>query len=180
MRITLVTGGARSGKSSYAQQLAARRGGGNVTVIATARADDDDMRARIAQHRADRPAEWQVIEAPADASSAVSAAANDVVLLDCLTVLSANAMMRARPDGRAAAERAIAEEARAIVAAARERDGTLLIVTNEIGSSIHPPTEIGRWFTDGLGRANAFVASNADEVVLVVCGIAVPIKGQVA
>jgi adenosylcobinamide kinase / adenosylcobinamide-phosphate guanylyltransferase len=179
MRITLVTGGARSGKSGYAQQLAARAGDDGVTVIATARALDDDMRQRIARHRADRPAEWEVLEAPTAAGSAITHARHRTVLLDCLTVLSANAMMKSHAATRDAAEDAIVREVRGVIEVARERNGTLIVVTNEVGSSVHPPTEIGRWYQDGLGKANAFVASMADDVVLMVCGIALQLKGSI-
>src|SRR5690348_1851966 len=107
MLITLVTGGARSGKSSYAQQLAERLAGDFVTIVVTARGDDGDMRERIARHRADRSAAWEVLEAPVDAERAVAAARNDVVLLDCLTLLSANVMLAREDRSRPAAEEAI-------------------------------------------------------------------------
>jgi|SRR5690348_7667633 len=177
MLITLVTGGARSGKSSYAQQLAERLAGDFVTIVATARGEDDDMRERIARHRADRRAAWEVIEAPDDADRAVAAARNDVVLLDCLTVLSANVMLARRDLSRSAAEDVITAQTRAIIDSAADRHGTLIVVTNEVGSSIHPPTELGRWYQDGLGKANALVARHAENAVLMVCGVPLILKG---
>jgi len=177
MLITLVTGGARSGKSSYAQAVAEQLGGDCVTVVATARGEDDDMRTRIARHREERRAAWEVIEAPLEAERAVAGAHNDVVLLDCLTVLASNVMLsRSERSGRAADE-AIAAQARAIIDIAGRRRGTLIVVTNEVGSSIHPATELGRWYQDALGRANALVARHATNVVMMVCGMPLVLKG---
>src|SRR6185437_16967734 len=161
MLITLVTGGARSGKSSYAQRLAEHLGGESVTVVATARAEDDDMRQRIARHRADRSSAWEVIEAPVDAERAIAAARNDVVLLDCMTVLAANVMLARTERSAAAADGAITAQTHAIIDAAAARIGTLIVVTNEVGSSIHPATELGRWYQDALGKANARIARHA-------------------
>jgi adenosylcobinamide kinase / adenosylcobinamide-phosphate guanylyltransferase len=178
MRITLVTGGARSGKSSYAQQLAERLGGDAVTVVATARADDDDMLQRIARHRINRSAAWEVIEAPIDVRAAITAARHDVVFLDCMTVLSANVMLGGTERSSLAAEDAIVGQASAVIEAAAARQGTLIIVTNEVGSSIHPPTELGRWYQDALGKANALIAGHAMDAVLMVCGMPLVLKGS--
>lgn len=177
MLITLVTGGARSGKSSYAQHVAGHLGGGLVTIVATARGDDGDMRERIARHREERPSAWEVIEAPIDAERAVAAARNDVVLLDCMTVLSANVMLAHKERSRAAAESTVIAKTSAIIDAAANRDGRLIVVTNEVGSSIHPPTELGRWYQDALGKANALVARHASNAVLMVCGMPLALKG---
>jgi adenosylcobinamide kinase/adenosylcobinamide-phosphate guanylyltransferase len=173
MKLVLVTGGARSGKSRYAQRRATADGGTDVTVVATALPVDEEMVARIAHHRSTRPAAWTTVEAPANAGTAIRAAATVTVLLDCLTVLSGNALGRARPATRDAALVAIRREVDAILSAVAERDGMLIVVTNEVGSSVHPPTELGRWFQDGLGEANQLLAAAATEVVLVVCGVAI-------
>lgn len=180
MRIHLVTGGARGGKSGYAARLATRIGGEDVTFIATARASDEEMARRIARHRAERSKDWATIEVPVGADRAVRAAATEVVLLDCLTLLTANALEAAYPDGEEAALRAMREEAERLIAAARGRPGRLIVVTNEVGFGIHPETAAGRWFRDGLGTANQLVAQAADDVVLMVSGIPVAVKASPA
>ncbi len=177
MRIILVTGGARSGKSSYAQQLAARLGGASVTVVATATASDDEMSDRIARHQSDRPAEWTVVELPTRAARCLATVSTHVVLVDCLTMLAANAAREANPDGPDRLSAAVLLEVDELLDAARTVDGSLIIVTNEVGSSIHPSTALGRWFQDALGRANQTVARAADDVVLLVCGCPVIVKG---
>ncbi|MDB4949939.1 MAG: Adenosylcobinamide-phosphate guanylyltransferase [Gemmatimonadetes bacterium] len=173
--IVLVTGGARSGKSSWAEARASQEGA-PVTYVATAEALDDEMARRIARHRAERPAEWTTVEAPRDAASAVRAAAPGTVLVDCLTVLASNALLSVESAGEQACIDAVLAEARALRDAALGRDGTTVIVTNEVGMGVHPPTSLGRWYRDALGRANALVAAAADEVELLVSGIPVRIK----
>jgi adenosyl cobinamide kinase/adenosyl cobinamide phosphate guanylyltransferase len=176
MKLVVVTGGVRAGKSTWAQDEALRLGGDAVTVVATAEAVDDEMRARIAAHRRDRPARWETLEAPAHAGRAILAATHDTVVLDCLTVLSGAALGRARPATVDEALSAIADEVDEILEARAERSGTLIIVTNEVGLSVHPATELGRWFQDGLGAANRRLAHAADRVVLMVCGLEVRLK----
>jgi len=181
MRIVLVTGGARSGKSRYAEERARRLGGDEVTYVATATATagDEDMRMRIARHRQERPGVWVTIEAPTSVGDAIRTAQTPVVLLDCITMLGANAAGGA-PPGREAVLSAILAEVEEIVEAAGERAGTLIAVTNEVGSGIHPASALGRWFQDGLGRANQRLASAADEVVLMVSGLPMIVKAGTA
>jgi adenosyl cobinamide kinase/adenosyl cobinamide phosphate guanylyltransferase len=188
VRMTLVTGGARSGKSDYAERLARALGGDDVTFIATATADDDEMAARIACHRAARPAAWTTVESRRHAAAAVRAAATSVVLLDCLTLLASNALLDADraasntggPDGATedAARAAVRVEAEALVRACaeRDRDGTVIVVTNEVGLGIVPATRLGRLFRDALGEANRIVADAADRVVLMVSGIPLTVR----
>ncbi|HEX7051913.1 MAG TPA: bifunctional adenosylcobinamide kinase/adenosylcobinamide-phosphate guanylyltransferase [Longimicrobiales bacterium] len=183
MRLILVTGGVRSGKSRYAADLAARLGGDAVTFIATAAAGDTEMAERIARHRATRPAAWTTLEAERNAAAALRAAATDVVLLDCLTLLASNIFLTAAAaDGAPAEHRealardAVEAEIRELLDATRERDGTLIIVTNEIGLGVVPATELGRWFRDAMGEANQRVAAAADEVVLLVSGLPLVLK----
>lgn len=184
MRITLVTGGARSGKSHYAERRAVEMGGSEVTYVATATADDAEMSARIARHRASRPQTWRTVEVRQGVGASVREAPTAVVLVDCLTLLASNAFLGAiSRDGEAdaaaedAGTRAVAAEVDDLLGVAAERDGVLLVVTNEIGLGVVPPTPLGRWFRDALGIANRRVAAAADEVVLMVSGIAVVIKG---
>ena len=176
MELVLVTGGVRSGKSRWAQDAALERGGGEVTVIATARAVDDEMRERIEDHRRNRPPGWRTIEAPEDAGDAILAAGTDTVVLDCVTVLTGMAIGRAGAKSEEAALAAMAAEVDGILHARTARAGVLIVVTNEVGWSVHPPTALGRWYQDGLGAANRRLAAAADRVVLMVAGLEMRLK----
>jgi len=176
MNIHLVTGGVRSGKSRYAEACATELGGDSVTYVATGLAVDDEMRERFREHQLRRPRSWTTREAPDDADSAVRDASTAVVLLECLTFLLANAL------GSVTNEREVMERMNAktgaLLTAAASREGDLIVVTNEVGWGIHPETALGRWYRDGMGRANQRVAEEAHSVTLLVSGIAVPIKGS--
>lgn len=177
MPLVLVTGGARSGKSAWAERRAADASpDGAVTYVATAQAWDDEMAARIAVHRAERPAGWTTVEAPRDAAAAVRAAPTPVVLVDCLTLLASNALLAAEAEGEAAASAAVLAEAEALRDAARAHGGLVIVVTNEVGMGIVPATPLGRWYRDALGRANALLAAAADEVTLLVSGLPLRVK----
>ena len=176
MALILITGGARSGKSGYAERRAAELGGDAVTCIATAEALDDEMARRIARHRAERPAAWRTAESPRGAGGEVRAAATPTVLVDCMTVLASNALLTAESQGEEAAVAAVLAEAEALRDAALAHRGTVFVVTNEVGMGVHPPTSLGRWYRDALGRANALLAAAADEVVLLVSGIPLRIR----
>jgi adenosyl cobinamide kinase/adenosyl cobinamide phosphate guanylyltransferase len=171
MRVTLVSGGARSGKSRYALERARAAGGSEVTFIATAIVTDGEMESRIARHRADRPAAWRTIEAPHAAAHALAVAPTAVVLLDCLTFLVSNAILAHEAAGEQAASVAAAGEVEALLEAAARRDGQLIVVTNEVGWGVVPEHPLARWFRDAAGNANQSVARAADEVYLLVAGI---------
>jgi adenosylcobinamide kinase/adenosylcobinamide-phosphate guanylyltransferase len=171
-KIVLFTGGARSGKSMRAEQYAARLSE-RVTYIATAEAGDEEMRARIDQHRRRRRASWATLEAPAAvAATLAELEMRAVALLDCLSLLVSNLLLAHEADPAPAVEAEIA----AILAAARERDLTLIVVTNEVGMGIVPAYPLGRAYRDLLGRANQQVAAAAAEVYLLVCGIPVEVR----
>lgn len=170
--LTFILGGARSGKTRFAQSLCPREG--RVAYIATALAADDEMCARIARHRADRPASWITMEEPLALAAAVRSAAgeSDFVLVDCLTVWLSNFSWEHR--GRAAAE----IEAAAIAEVELIRDvPRLILVANEVGGGIVPEAPVGRAFRDLQGLVNQRVAAMADEVFLTVAGIPLCIKG---
>ena len=167
----LVLGGARSGKSRYAVERAAQSGG-RVAFLATARALDGDMAARIARHQAERPARWTTLEEPQDLVAACRRAApgHDLIVVDCATVWVANLMERGDDD---AAVLAAAED---LAKLQRERVVSLLIVSNEVGEGVHPSTTLGRRFRDLLGSVNQRLAAAADRVTLMVAGLPVPVK----
>ena len=176
MRLIVVTGGVRSGKSRWAQDEALARGGEDVTVIATAEAVDDHMRDRIEAHRRSRPTGWRTIEAPERAGEAILAARTDTVVLDCVTVLTGMAIGRAGAKSEATALDAMASEIDGILEAQAARTGVLIVVTNEVGWSVHPATALGGWYQDGLGIANQRLAAAADRVVLMVSGLETRLK----
>jgi adenosylcobinamide kinase / adenosylcobinamide-phosphate guanylyltransferase len=164
-----VLGGARSGKSRHAQQLAEAMPGRPV-FIATAEAWDDEMRDRIARHRADRDARWRSVDAPRALAEAIDSQSGigAVVLVDCLTLWASNLML-----DDADMERATAD----LVEAIGRFEGTLILVANEVGFGIVPDNALARRFRDVAGRINQAVAAVADRVTLVVAGIPVAIKG---
>ena len=167
----LVLGGARSGKSRYAVEQAAQSGG-RVTFLATAHALDGDMAARIARHRAERPAGWATVEEPQDLVAACrrAAAAHDLILVDCATVWVANLLERGDDD---AAVLAAADD---LAKLERERVVSLLIISNEVGEGVHPSTALGRRFRDLLGFVNQRLAAAADRVTLMVAGLPLTVK----
>lgn len=180
-RLTLILGGARSGKSTYAQQLAARRAvrGEAVVYVATAEAGDDEMAERIAAHRAERPAHWQTLEAPRAVGAAIQSGAGQagVILIDCLTLL-ANNVLALLPDAvtAAEAEAALAAEVEDLLRAYAASHAEWIIVSNEVGLGLVPPYPLGRVYRDALGRANQRLAAVADEVLFMVAGLPLVVK----
>lgn len=173
-KVVLVLGGVRSGKSRYAQELASR--GKRVAFIATAEACDDDMRQRIARHRDDRPASWTTIEAPLSLEDALLECSGkfDTILVDCLTVWTANVLQIPGQNGDGVLSRGerLARILQSIPA-------TVILVSNEVGSGVVPNSELGRAYRDLLGFVNQRVAAAADEVVLLVAGCPLFIKQAV-
>jgi adenosylcobinamide kinase/adenosylcobinamide-phosphate guanylyltransferase len=164
--VTLVIGGARSGKSALAERLV-RASGLPRTYVATAEAWDDEMAARIAQHRADRGDGWRTVEAPHDLMPVLAAAAG-VVLVDCLTLWLTNRML---------AEADVAAEGAALVAAMAASPARVVAVTNEVGMGIVPDNALARRFRDAQGRLNQAVAAQAGLVVGVMAGLPFVLKG---
>ncbi|ADR35864.1 cobyric acid synthase CobQ [Oceanithermus profundus DSM 14977] len=167
-RLVLYLGGARAGKSAAALARARALGGGAVSFVATASPGDEEMAARAAAHRAERPAAWETIEEPRDAAAALGRAKHDVVVLDCLTLLVSNLLLEG-------GEAAVREGVEALLAAWRESGRTLVVVSNEVGMGIVPENALARRYRDLLGWANRTVAAAADEVRLVVAGRELPL-----
>lgn len=181
-QLTLILGGARSGKSTHAEQLAAAQGG-RVLYVATAQAWDDEMAARIAAHRAARPAHWRTLESPGQVGAAVRAALTggenrvDIVLVDCLTLLASNVILTLSEDTPAdTVETALRAEVDALLAAYTAGDASWIIVSNEVGLGIVPAYALGRVYRDALGRANQQLAAAADRVLFMVAGLPMIVK----
>jgi adenosylcobinamide kinase/adenosylcobinamide-phosphate guanylyltransferase len=169
VRLTLVLGGARSGKSRYAESLITARAPPWI-YLATGQAGDDEMAHRIAAHRARRNAGWQTIEAPHDLAGALDAAAAQAPLLvDCLTLWLANRML---------AEADVDAEIARLEDALARRTGAAVLVSNEVGYGIVPENALARRFRDAQGRLNQRLAARADRVVLVVAGLPLVVKGS--
>ena len=171
--VTFVLGGARSGKSRFAQKMASRFP--SVVFIATARPCDEEMRLRIERHRKSRPQQWQTREVPVDLDVAISDLHEDteLAIIDCLTVYLANVMGEAKSD-----EEAIRERVDRFCSALKETKASIILVSNEVGSGVHPLTVVGRRYCDLLGELNQRVAALADNVILLVAGIPLAIKGH--
>ena len=168
----LVLGGARSGKSRYAETTARDRAGtGGLCYIATAEPGDEEMRARILEHQARRGPEWSLIEAPIAVAPAIreAQAQGRLALVDCLTLWLSNLMMNESDVDAATAE---------LVDAVATTTGGLLLVSNEIGLGLAPMTPLGRRFRDAQGRLNQTIAAACDTVVFVAAGLPVALKGE--
>ncbi len=177
-KIVLVAGGARSGKSCFAEQYAARFGK-NVAYIATADIYDEEMAFRVKLHRERRPANWHTWEAPHDAHLAIKAAgeAHDMIIFDCLTLYISNLLcaLESVCDSSANNE-LIREKIECLLEAAKKQTATTIFVTNEVGAGIVPDNHLAREYRDNTGIANQLAACAADEVYVVSCGIAVDFK----
>jgi adenosylcobinamide kinase/adenosylcobinamide-phosphate guanylyltransferase len=165
-----VLGGARSGKSRFAIDSQPSRA--RVTFLATAQANDADMAARIARHRAERPRHWRTVEEPYDVVERLRACCTnaDAVVVDCLTLWVSNLMMRGDADEW------IVKQGAELAALLSARAADVTLVSNEVGEGVHPPTEDGRRFRDLLGTVNQRAAAAADRVVLMVAGLPLAVK----
>ena len=165
MSVTLLLGGARSGKSSFAVQYAERHGR-RVVYLATAPPIDDDMEQRIARHREERPVDWTTIEEPVDLIGALDGVGDgiDVLIIDCLTLWTSNMMWHGHSDDT------IVEAAEESAARCRARARRVIVISNEVGLGIHPDTALGRRYRDVLGSVNQRWADAADDALLMVAG----------
>ena len=174
-KIILVLGGARSGKSTYAQQLA-EASVGNVLFCATAEPLDADMKKRIRLHRKARPKSWRTLEAACDLPAALAQVVQDydTVIIDCITVLVAN--LAGKRGAAARLEKDIFNEIASLIALMQQRGSSYILVSNEVGLGVVPHYRMGREYRDTLGKVNQQLAAAADEVYFLIAGIPVRIK----
>jgi adenosyl cobinamide kinase/adenosyl cobinamide phosphate guanylyltransferase len=168
--LILILGGARAGKSDFAQSLAREVGG--VIFVATAEARDEDMAQRIAAHKSARPPSWETMEEPVDVAASLAPVLHDydTVLLDCLTLWVSNLLLGGRDVP------SIIESTQELLDLYASGDCTWIVVSNEVGLGVVPATSSGRTYRDALGRVNQLVAASADRVYLVVAGLAMELK----
>ncbi len=177
-RLIFLLGGARSGKSHYAETWA-RQQGKRVLFVATAEPNDADMRQRVADHRDSRPAAWHTLEAPRNTARSIAACpyVYDTLLLDCLTLLTSNILLDLPESAtQSDANAAVLAEVERLLDVYAASEANWLVVSNEVGMGVVPPTRLGLLYRDMLGRANQRVAGAADEVLLLVAGIAWRLK----
>lgn len=177
-KITLILGGARSGKSFHAQKLAEATAA-SVTYLATAEALDDEMSQRIQKHRAERPSGWDTLEIPRNITAHISQIRTDVVILDCVTLLITNLMMQYVHDDLVDEEpflAAVRKEINDLIVQLRERKQNWIIVSNEVGLGLVPAYQMGRVYRDAIGWANQRLAREADMVLFMVAGIPMAVK----
>lgn len=178
-KITFLLGGARSGKSSHAVDLATKCQG-QVVYLATGISCDEEMERRFEKHRNDRPKAWETIEEPLCVGNVLKSLGEsaDLVLLDCLGFLVTNLMLHYQNQGQddSQVEDAVMNHVMDIISTVRDSELDIVIVSNEVGMGIVPGTSLGRLFRDILGRANQMIAASADEVLFFVAGLPVKLK----
>ncbi|WP_313567326.1 bifunctional adenosylcobinamide kinase/adenosylcobinamide-phosphate guanylyltransferase [Acetoanaerobium noterae] len=184
-KVILVTGGARSGKSYFAEQLC-KNIGEKVSYLATSEAFDDEMKARVAKHKEQRPSSWKTYEAFENLKDLVPdmSSSSDTVILDCITVMANNLIFHSDVDIENATqaeidslEKRIQEELVSFILALKYNKLNLVMVTNELGMGIVPENKLSRIYRDIIGRINQVAARYSDEVYFVVSGISQKIKG---
>lgn len=178
-KMILVTGGARSGKSSFAEALVAKAGR-RIAYIATAQIFDEEMNYRVKLHRQRRPASWQTYEAPFEAEKALLEAGrlHDAILFDCVTIYLSNLLCK--PGERTEEEEYenVRQAMAQLTAAVRQMpaEATVVFVTNEVGAGIVPKNALARRYRDLAGLANQQLAQAADDVYAVICGLPLQLK----
>jgi len=180
-RIVLITGGVRSGKSSFAEKLAGKISR-KVTFIATAQALDADMTERIAKHQSNRPKHWETYEESYQVAQIIQKVGEktEVVLIDCLTLLVSNLMQDYREDIlKNNLAKSIIKQIKEIVRESLQCPATVIIVSNEVGLGLVPANPMGRFFRDTLGQANQIIGADADQVYFMTAGIPLLIKGKI-
>jgi len=175
LKSILIIGGARSGKSRFAQNLAASFGS-KVLFVATAEAKDEEMRLRITAHRKSRPESWNTLEAPFGIGGIIGEhiGESEIVVIDCITMLVSNIVLRTRCE--TSAEELVLKEIKALIKGMDGLAPTFILVSNEVGMGLVPDNELGREYRDCLGRANQILAQHANEVYFLVAGIPIRLK----
>ena len=168
-RLIYVTGGARSGKSRFAETRAAELGGQRVMYLATAQAFDAEMEDRIGRHRSDRPASWATVEEPLDVAGML-ATVEGVVLLDCLSLWVSNLLLRGDSEAQ------MLEATAQVLSVQTRRTAPLIVVSNEVGLGIVPDNALARQYRDALGRVNQAFAAGSAEAWLLVSGLPLKLK----
>jgi len=177
-KFILITGGARSGKSHYAVELARKMSAPpsthRVVYIATACFLDEEMKQRIAAHQKSRPAEWQTVEEDKNVDTVILnlKGLSEIVVIDCLTMLVSNLMLELKNPDK------VILRMESVLRMINDSDMTVIAVTNEVGSGIVPETVLGRDFRDLAGKANQMAAAAADDVFMMITGIPIKIKGN--
>jgi len=178
MSVRFILGGARSGKSRYAQELAARLGR-RVLYVATAEALDEEMNSRIERHKKSRPPTWKTLEAQTDVAKAISSEIGDaeVVVLDCLTLLVSNLRGEDSADIETW-EKRVTSELETLISFMEVTPSHFIIVSNDVSLGLVPPSTLGRAYRDILGVANQMLAKHAEEVYFMIAGIPILLKGR--
>ena len=176
-KLIFILGGARSGKSRFAQELAGKLSN-KVLFIATGEPRDEEMRARIDEHKKARPPSWRTLEIPTNVGEQLELKIGDaeVVIIDCLTLLVANRLGEELDYQKA--EKPVLAEIDRLIASLDKLDASFIIISNEVGMGLVPETKLGRIYRDLLGKAHQLVAQCADEVYFMIAGIPVKIKGD--
>ncbi|MFC2034347.1 bifunctional adenosylcobinamide kinase/adenosylcobinamide-phosphate guanylyltransferase [Chloroflexota bacterium] len=182
MKSILVTGGARSGKSTYAQNFA-MESGKEVLFVATATAGDEEMKQRIENHKRARPSSWETLEVATHVGNSIleKVGKAELVIVDCITLLVNNVIGQYADDSgeqfdTSLVERDVVSEINELIDCMKRLDISFIVVTNEVGTGLVPVNKMGRVYRDLLGRANQLLAKQADEVYLMVTGLPLMIK----
>jgi adenosylcobinamide kinase/adenosylcobinamide-phosphate guanylyltransferase len=181
-RIVLIIGGVRSGKSRFAQDLAHKLSADNVLFVATAEAGDDEMIRRIQIHQAARPGTWTTLEAAQNIGARMqqtqqSAKPCHTIVIDCLTLLVSNVLQSCGDKSvPSIAEQRVGEEIKSLLSTCELLNGTVIIVSGEVGLGVVPESALGRQFRDLLGRANQAVAARSNATYLMVAGLPIELK----
>ena len=177
-KIFLVTGGARSGKSQFAEKLALKISGGRLAYIATAQIFDDEMKLRVELHRQRRGAEWTTFESPFNADKIISEVGKnfDVILFDCVTIYLSNFLCEQDLSDAENIYKNFNILIEKLLDAAKNSEATIIFVSNEVGGGIVPENKLARIFRDLAGLANQKIAAESEKVFLTVAGIAIDIK----
>lgn len=178
--VTLILGGARSGKSSFAEKLAQKKGGDEVYYLATAEAKDKEMKKRIEKHKEQRNKKWKTIEEPLSVGEVLSQISKgEVVLIDCITVYISNLLFSNLEEINKNIkfedkEKLIIKKIEKIVTTSKNKE--VILVSNEVGMGIVPGNKMGREYRDIAGRVNQFLAQKADKVYITIAGLPVELK----